>query len=675
VAAEPAQERKVVTVVFVDLVGFTARAERLDPEDVRTLLSRYHDHARSEIERFGGTVEKFIGDAVVGIFGAPISHGDDPERAVRAAFSVRSALEDLNASDPDLDLRARFAINTGEAIVTLGSNPARGEAMVAGDVINTAARLQAAAPVHGILVGEETYAGTRSVIEYQPAEPVVAKGKTLPIPAWLAVGILAAIGERSFSRAALIGRGTELGVLRGVWEGCFEDRRTHLVTVFGATGVGKSRLAFELAQRVEATGGRALLGRSVAYGESGPYGAFAQHVEQVAQIFDNDPLAESRERLRRAVTELTGPEDADEAVRHLSMLVGLGSDGSAPDQETLFYSARLLVEGVAARQPAMFVFEDIHWADPSLLDLIEFLAARTRDVPLLILTLARPELLAIRPSWAGGLPTYTALRLEPLAERDSIELSRRLLAEFGARELTDRAEMISATAEGNPLFIEEFAATLSERPHGGAADMPTSIRGIVGARLDALPGSEREVLLDAAVAGKVFWRGLLEALRPERANLSELLGALEQRDLIRRNRVSRIQGQQQYTFKHQLIRDVAYQTLPRAERQRRHAAVARFLEESAPEIGDSVAALAYHWKEAGDNQRAVTYLMAAAEQAGRGWAKERAKHLYQEAFDLVPADDRERRRELARRLAVAEAAAWHLTDVEHMRDRTEEGPA
>jgi class 3 adenylate cyclase len=676
VAAEPALERKVVTVLFVDLVDFTARAERLDPEDVQALLARYHDRVRAEIERFGGLVEKFVGDAVVGIFGAPAAHGDDPERGVRAAFAVRDALDELNEAEPGLDLRARFAINTGEALVSLGANPAKGEAMVAGDVINTAARLQAAAPVQGILVGEETYASTRVVIDYRRAEPVAAKGKAHPVPAWAAVGVLAPVGQRSFSGVALIGRGTELGVLRGIWEGTVDESRPHLVTVFGSTGVGKSRLAYELGQRVEATGGRVLLGRSVAYGESGPYGAFAQQVKQIARIFDNDPLTSSRERLREAIAELSGQDDAGETVRHLCLLVGLGSEGSAPDQETIFYAARLLVEGVAARQPAMLVFEDIHWSDPSLLDLIEFLAGRACDVPLLILTLARPELLATRPSWAGGLPAYTALRLEPLSDHDAVELSRRLLsrapADDGAGD-DDGAARIAATAEGNPLFIEELAASLSERATPGGAQMPTSIRGIVGARLDALPTGERDVLLDAAVAGKVFWRGLLVALRPDRQDLSDLLGRLEQRDLIRRDRASRIQGERQYTFKHQLIRDVAYQTLPRAERQRRHAATARFLEGAAPEIGDSVAALAHHWREAGDHERAIRYLLAAAEQAGQGWAKARARELYREAFALVPAEDLDLRRDVARRLAVAEAAAWHLPDVERMRGRGEGG--
>jgi len=665
----PGEERRVVSVLFVDLVGFTARAERLDPEDIQAILSRYYERVRTEIERFGGSVEKFVGDAVMGVFGAPVAYGDDPERAVRAALAVRDSLNEMNEADPTLDLQARVAVNTGEAIVALGARPSHGEAMVAGDVVNTASRLQSAAPPGEILVGQETYLSTRSVIGYRQTESVDAKGKSLPVPAWIAVAPMAAVGERSFSHVPMIGRGAELAVVRGIWERVVEDSRPHLVTVFGPAGIGKSRLAHEAAQRVIASGGRSLRGRSIAYGESSAYGAFAQQVKQVAGIFDNDELSGSYQKLRAAVSEVAGEADADEASRHVGMLVGLRMEGSVSDRETLFFSARLLVEGLAQRQPTMLVFEDIHWADPSLLDLIEFLAARVRGVPLMLLTLARPELLSTRQAWAGGLPAYTALPLEPLAEADAVELTGRLLAHHMVGGPTDRAATVAATAEGNPLFIEELAASLAERATGQAGELPTSIRAIVGSRLDALPPVERAVLLDAAVAGKVFWRGALARLQPDRENLSDLLGALEHRDLIRREAVSRIRGEQQFSFKHLLIRDVAYQTLPRSQRRQRHAAVAEFLEEATPELGDSAAALAHHWREAGEPERALTYVLAAAEQAGRGWAKERAANLYREALQLVPAEKGEVRRDIVRRLAVAEQAAYHLTDAERLRER------
>jgi class 3 adenylate cyclase len=667
------EERKVVTVLFVDLVGFTARAERLDPEDVRAILSRYYERVKAEIERFGGQVEKFVGDAVMGVFGAPVAYGDDPERAVRAALAVRDQLQEMNQEDPSLDLQARLAVNTGEAIVALGAHPKRGEGMVAGDVVNTASRLQSAAPTGGILVGEETYFSTRAVIEYQAAEPVDAKGKALPVTAWLAVAPLAPVGERSFSGVPMVGRGTELAVVRGIWERVVEESRPHLATIFGPTGIGKSRLAHEFSLRVDATGGRALRGRSVAYGESSPYGAFAQIVKQLVGIFDNDELSRSYEKLRAAVSELVGTAETDEASHHIAILVGLRTEGSVSDRETLFFSARLLVEGLAAQEPTVLIFEDIHWADPSLLDLIESLAGRVRDVPLLLLTLARPELLSRRQSWGGGLPAYTALPLEPLAASDAVELTRRFLAQHAVAQSGEQAELLATTAEGNPLFIEELSASIAERPATDAQELPTSIRGIISARLDALPPAERSVLRDASVVGRVFWNGALTRLSREGEDLPGVLGSLENRDLIRRARVSRIRGEQQFVFKHVLIRDVAYQSLPRSERRQRHAAVARFLEEATPDLGDAAAALALHWREAGEPERALTYLVAAAEQAGRGWAKESALRLYQEALELVPERNRDLRRDILRRLAIASQATWHVFDAERLRARSEEG--
>jgi predicted ATPase len=253
-----------------------------------------------------------------------------------------------------------------------------------------------------------------------------------------------------------------------------------------------------------------------------------------------------------------------------------------------------------------------------------------------------------------------------------VELTRRLLAQREVAGSDDQAELLATTAEGNPLFIEELTAGVAERTTGPAQELPTSIRGIISARLDALPPAERQVLLDAAVVGRVFWGGVLSRFQPERDDLSAVLGSLERRDLIRRAAVSRIRGEQQFTFKHVLIRDVAYQTLPRAERRQRHGTVARFLEEATPDLGDAAAALGHHWREAGEPQRAITYLMAAAEQAGRGWAKETALRLYREAMELVPKEDKELRRELVRRVAITTQAAWHVFDAQRLRARTDE---
>jgi class 3 adenylate cyclase len=643
------EERRIVSVLFVDLVGFTSRAEKLDPEDVRDILTPYYERVRAELERFGGSVEKFIGDAVMGVFGAPTAYGDDPERAVRAAFAVRDWAEEN-------DLQVRIAVNTGEAIVELEARPGHGEAMIAGDVVNTAARLQSAAPVGSVLVGEETYTSTRGSIEYRPSQPITAKGKEAPVRAWLALRATAAIGERPVTAVPMIGRDRELEALSRSWERVADEGRSHLVTVFGPAGIGKSRLALELAQLVAVQGGRVIRGRSTPYGESTPYSAFGQQVKQVAGIFDSDDPTEAHAKLAAAVAELAGPAAAEEHAPHIATLVGMEGGSDVHDRETLFFSARVLVESLALDGPMLLLYEDIHWADASLLDLLETLAARVREVPVLFVALARPELLTDRPSWGGGLPAYTALPLDPLTDDSSRDLAEQLLAQSDLPG--ERAAAVAKTAEGNPLFIEELSASLAEK--STADQLPTSVRAIIAARLDSLPADERSVLVDASVVGRVFWRGALAEIA-QRAELSALLGSLEARDLIRREAVSRIKGDQQFGFKHGLIHDVAYGTLPRAARRERHAAVARFLEETT-DVGQSHEALAHHLREAGETERAVDQLVAAADQAGRGWAKEHASALYREALGLVPDGDESRRKDVMRKLAIAEVGVWHLTD-------------
>ncbi len=655
----------MVTVLFVDLVGFTARAERLDPEDVRGILSPYYARVRRDLESFGGTVEKFIGDAIMAVFGAPVARGDDPERAVRSALAVRDAVAAMNDATPDLDLQVRIAVTTGEALVSLSANAAKGEGMLAGDVVNTASRLQGAAPINGILVDEETFRCTRSAVDYAEAEPVVAKGKQAPIRVWRAIGASALPGRRSTRDVAMLGRDYELGVLDRIWETVVAERRPQLVTLFGPAGIGKTRLTSDFCDAAATRGARVVRGRSLPYGENSAYGAFAQQVKQVAAIFDTDAAPAAAEKLERAVTALLGP-DTREAASHIALLIGATSDSDVADRQTLFFSARTFVEALARERPTILLFEDLHCADGSLLDLVETFASRVRDVPLLLLTVARPDLLTARAAWGGGLPAYTALPLEPLRERESEELARQLLAAAG--EPADAAEQLARTAEGNPLFIEELAASLAERTAIAAA-LPTSIRSIVAARLDALPPAERAVLLDASVVGKVFWRGALSSMSGNGVPLSEALDSLETRDFIRQEAVSRLQGDRQFVFKHLVIRDVAYATLPRAVRRERHAAAARFLETAVTDVADAAPALAYHWREAGEPDRAIPYFVAAAEQAGRGWAKEEAVRLYDDALALVPEDDRERRRELARRKAVALQAAWHLRDAEHLAGR------
>ena len=661
-----AEERRVVTVLFADLVGFTARAESMDPEDVRAILSPYYARLRTDIEAFGGTVEKFIGDAVMAVFGAPLAHGDDPERAVRAALTVRDTLQELNEADPELDLQVRIAVNTGEAIVSLGALASEGEGMVAGDVVNTAARLQASAPVGAVLVGEETHRSTRSLVEYEQVEPLSVKGKREPVRAWLALRASAVPGERAARGLPMVGRDQELADLRRIWESVVSERRPHLVTVFGEAGIGKTRLGAEFSERLESEGARALRGRLLPYGASTPYGPFGQHVKQLAGIFASDSAAVARSKLRQAVSRLVEP-DADEVAAHIEMLIGLAEGGEVPDRQILFFAARRITEALAAQQPTVLLFEDLHWADASTLDLLELIASRVRGVPLLLLALARPDLLNVRSGWGGGLPAYTALPLEPLSDAESTQLAARLLGDADGEH--SEAKKVVDTAEGNPLFIEELAASVSE--HATADRLPTSIREIVSARLDSLPVAERQVLLDASVVGRTFWRGALEYMDAARTRASEALDALEARDLIRREPRSWIQSEEQFSFKHALIRDVAYATLPRAGRRDRHAAVARFLEEETAGGGATDTALAYHWQEAGERERAVEHLLRAAEQAGRGWAKEEALALYKQAFELVPEEDRDRRREIARLQAVAEMAAFHVPDARVLARRSE----
>ena len=456
----------------------------------------------------------------------------------------------------------------------------------------------------------------------------------------------------------MVGRERELELLSGIWRRVVDQSCTQLVTLVGPPGIGKSRLGYEFGEWVSAHGGRTLRGRSTPYGASSPYAAFAAHVKQVAGIFDTDSEEAATRKLDAAVETLLGSEATPEVASHLAPLLSLRTGSQAPDRQTLFLSARRFVEALAGRQPTLLVFEDVHWADSAMLDLLDELAALLRDSPVLLLAMTRPELRAERPAGGGGLAASTAVRLEPRSTDDTRSLAACLLP----RGDEDGVSRVLEIAEGNPLFIEELAASLAERPDGG--ELPTSIRGIISARLDALPTPERSLLLDASVVGRIFWDGALDALEPGRDALA-VLASLERRDLVRREAVSRLQGQHQFRFKHVLIKDIAYQRLTRAARRTRHELVARFLEESAVETA-AAEAIAAHWREAGDPERAAQYYVAAAEDAGRGWAKDHAVALYQEAMALLP-DGHSERRDIQRKLAVAVQAAFHLPDMEQLR--------
>src|SRR5438270_7629706 len=357
--APPREERRIVSVVFVDLVGFTSGSGQVDPEDVRAILPPYDGTVRDVLESFGGVVEKFVGDAVMAVFGAPTAHGDDAERAVRAALAVRDAVSELNAEQPELELRIRGAVNTGEAVVTLSARPALGEAMVAGDVVNTASRLQQHAPVGEIIVGEETYRASRSAIEYEPVEAVTAKGKSAPIEAWRAVATTTAGGERDLSSTPFVGRAREASLLDAMWERVELEQRPHLITVLGPPGVGKSRLTAEFTERIASRGGRVVRGRCLPYRERSAYGAFAAQVKELAGIFDSDDVEVATEKLRTLVERLVGKEEAEVVAGHIAILLGFETKATVPDRESLFQSVRVVIEAGARDEPTAFVFEDI----------------------------------------------------------------------------------------------------------------------------------------------------------------------------------------------------------------------------------------------------------------------------------------------------------------------------
>ena len=592
------EERKTVTVVFVDLVGFTAQAERLDPEDVRGLLGPYHSHVREELERRGGTVEKFIGDAVMAVFGAPVAHEDDPERAVRAALEIR----DWSGEQADLDVRV--AVNTGEALVNVGARPAEGEAMVAGDVVNTTARMQAAAPVNGVLVGEATYRATRDQITYRDAAAVEAKGKSEPVLVWEAVEPFARFGIdlAEHVKTPLVGRARELELVRSVFARVRNERATQLVTLVGVPGIGKSRLVLELFRLVDDERGLITWrqGRCLPYGESVTFWALGEIVKAEAGILESDSSAEAERKLDRVVTSLAS--DATEArwlQTELRALVGLSGDGAG--SQTAGAAWRRFLEAVADRGPAVLVFEDLHWADDGLLDFLDELVDWLRDAPLLVVATARPELLERRPAWGGGKANATTISLQPLSEEDTVRLISALVER--PLQLADEQRTLLDRAGGNPLFAEQYVRMLSER--GTAGELPESVQGVIAARLDALSRAEKELLQEASVHGKVFWvGGVAIAIGVDATGAEPLLRALERKDFVRRERRSAVAGDTQYSFQHVLLRDVAYGQIPRRGRADKHRRAAEWMERlGRPE--DHAELLAHHYQQALELGRAV----------------------------------------------------------------------
>ena len=644
-ASEAKQERKVVSVLFVDLVGFTGRADSGDPEDVRDLLQSYHAAAKQAIESFGGNLEKFIGDAVMAVFGAPISHGDDAERAVRAGLGVLAAMGPLG-------LEARAAVNTGEAVVAVGAAASSGQALAMGDVVNTASRLQESAPPGELVVGEETYLLTRDAIRYEGLTAVEAKGKKERVEVWRAVAPMASRLERP--RTPMVGRDREMDLLRSIWERAVIDRRPHLITIVGPPGIGKSRLQREFSAHVLQRGGAVARGRCLPYGDRAAYAAFTQLIRAASEIYENDSKEAARGKLAATIQKLLPQAETEETAYHLSVLMGLGIGEQSLQRAYLFFAARRFLEALASAQPQLVVLEDLHWADSGLLDLVEYLAAHVKERPLVIVGLARPEFIDQRPGWGSGLFAHTTIGLEPLSEEDAASLAGTLLAKTAGRK--EAIQRLAAVSEGNPLFIEELTSAVADGQELSYG-LPTTVRAAIASRLDALQGSARDVLLDASVVGRTFWRGVLQALGSH-ASLDDDLAVLEARDFIRRVPTSRVEGDVEYQFKHILIHDVAYATLPRSTRRRHHRVVAEYIESVTREAASLAVILAHHWREAGEPSKAIDYLMLSAEQALNGWALSDAVSLFDSALSLAVDDEQRHRIQLARGLARSRLADY-----------------
>jgi class 3 adenylate cyclase/tetratricopeptide (TPR) repeat protein len=569
--ASAREERKVVTILFVDLVGSTARAERMDPEDVRAALNSYYARVRSELERYGGTVEKFVGDAVMAVFGAPVAHEDDPERAVRAALEIRDALVDSH-------VESRIAVHTGEALVALDARADEGEALVVGDVVNSAARLQTAAAVNGVLVGEATYRATQQMISYRQVAPVAAKGKAEPLAAWEAVAPRARFGVDvdESAHAELVGREAELDTLRAALTRARNESSAQFVTLIGVPGIGKSRLIAELLALVDVDSEMIWWrqGRCLPYGAGISFWALGEMAKAQAGVLETDSADQAETKLREAVTTLVA--DASEAewvLSHLRPLLGL--PGAAAEQSERFAAWRRFFEMLGEVRPAVLVFEDLHWADDGLLDFVDYLADWAVTVPLLIVCTARPELLDRRPGWGGGKRNATSVSLSPLSDDDVGRLIAALL-ERSVLPAETKAELLRR-ADGNPLYAEEYVRALREGRRPDEA-LPENVQGIIAARLDTLAAEDKALLQDAAVVGKVFWLGAITAVGSRsRVTAEERLHSLERREFIRRARRASVSGDAEYAFRHVLVRDVAYNQIPRAARAEKHQSAAAWI--------------------------------------------------------------------------------------------------
>ena len=584
---EPAPHgaRKTVTVIFCDVVDSTPLAEFLDPESVRDVMTRFFRTMRGALEAHGGTVEKYIGDAVMAVFGVPFLHEDDAIRAVRAAQAMREALDGLN-----VDLQTRFGVqvqmrigvNTGEVVV---GDPAAGQALVVGDAVNVAARLEQAARTGDVLLGPTTYALVRDGVHGVPMQPLALKGKTRSIVAYRLLSVRPGpdqVGSRP--DPPLVGRDHELETLRSAFDLATAERSCVLVTILGPAGIGKSRLAREFARRV---GPDALLlhGRCLPYGDGITFWPVAGVVKQVSGITEADDRGEARSKIEAATS---GSSDGALVAERVASVTGFGST-VAGLQET-FWAIRRFLEWTGRDRALLVIIDDLQWAEPTLLDLVEYLAGWSRDVAMMLLCLARPDLMDVRPTWASGIDSASVLSIDPLDVQQSHQLVSELL---GGTDLDDAAfSRIAEPAAGNPLFLEEMLRMLDDdgllqrqgdrwvtTSDPGNVRVPDSIQALLGARLDRLSHEERLVIRSAAVVGKVFWWGAVEELAPEpvRARVGSALQTLVRKDLIRPE-PSTVAGEDAFRFHHILIQEAAYRGAPKEVRAELHEAFAIWLE-------------------------------------------------------------------------------------------------
>jgi class 3 adenylate cyclase/tetratricopeptide (TPR) repeat protein len=602
------EERRNATVLFADLSGYTAVAERMDPEAVKSLVEGALRRLGAEVARYGGSVDKYIGDNVMAVFGAPVAHEDDPERAVRAGLAMQAAMEEVNeriAATADANFALRVGINSGEVLAgQMGTGYT-----VMGDAVNVASRLQAAARPGSVTVGMTTWRLTRGAIDYEELEPLNLKGKAEPVRAWEAQRVLVPGPNLRTARAStrLVGRSDEAEMLKSLMEGVIRESRPHLVTVIGQAGVGKSRLLRELADHVaeRAEKPAVRVGRCPAYGSGLAYWALSEIVRGQFDIADSDDSQTAWGKLRRGVESLVSDEESDEPPDRLAAAIArpLGIEPADVDvvetddpqqmRDRLFSAVRSVIEAASRRRPLVLAIEDIHWADEGMLDLIEYLARWVRG-PALIVGLARDELLDRRPAWGGGRLNATTIALDPLGGGQVRELVASLIPD-GELGNGSRSAMVAEIAErsgGNPLFAEEMVNRIMEE---GAADpdaLPETVHAVLAARLDSLSASERRVVQHAAVVGQIFWEGSLRSLADEEGiDLSPAIASLQEKDLITPTAGSRLAGEREFSFKHILIRDVAYSTLPKSVRARKHAAVGGFIEERAADRAEGVAGM------------------------------------------------------------------------------------